>query len=421
MKPYEPNLHNLCVLLFLVAATAVLCAALLALILPPALRQVFITYQIPVAVLLLGMLVLLLITALRRWVKTRRSLAKIAILDQYSEDEISHMLVARESTQCELQESKPYIDVMHEQIGGSVSDAERGVVAVIEQIDRLSAQSSQQMERIGQSIQSGKKLNEVTLNRAEDNKRIVAMLETQLQEQGKELQRNFERIQDMATEVSSLTPLIDVISAIAKRTNLLALNAEVEAARAGDAGRGFAVVANEIRELSKQTADAAANIARKINAAADKVAEELDAAKATLENRRSIDDLRKLIADLGEMQQEFSNGLRLLLETLYGVEAGHQEMAERLSQALGHIQFQDVMRQRLEHVQAALREMREHLQGLSSKLDDPGWDGRLDRTFKEILATHLNHYRMASETVTHLVVADGVTDSKHDRPAIELF
>jgi hypothetical protein len=271
MKPYEKSLLIFYVPPFIMGLIALLCAGLLAPISPYFLKPALLAYRIPIAGMMLVMLVTFFVTALRSWIKIRHDTDRLALFDQFSADEMLHMLAARKSLQDDLLDSKTYIDVLHEQIGGSMSDSQSEVVAVIEQIDLLTDQSTQQMGRIGESVLGGKHLDEVTRNRAEHNKLVISLLETQLQGQVKELQNNFERIQDLASEVSSLTPLIDVITSIAKRTNLLALNAEVEAARAGEAGRGFSVVANEVRELSKQTTTAAANIANKINAATDKV------------------------------------------------------------------------------------------------------------------------------------------------------
>jgi methyl-accepting chemotaxis protein len=64
-----------------------------------------------------------------------------------------------------------------------------------------------------------------------------------------------------AKEIGQVTSMI---KRIAEQTNLLALNATIEAASAGDAGKGFAVVANEIKELARQSAQAAEDIARRI-------------------------------------------------------------------------------------------------------------------------------------------------------------
>jgi methyl-accepting chemotaxis protein len=121
------------------------------------------------------------------------------------------------------------------------------------------------------------------------------------------------------------------------------------------------------------------------------------------------------------MQQDFSSNSKLLLEVITEVDANYEESVIRLSQALGHIQFQDVMRQRMQHVQEAMVEMRDHLHHLTERPLDPDWDGTLDVTFKTILAGHLEKYRMASQTVTHLAVSGGADETDHSRPAIELF
>ena len=104
------------------------------------------------------------------------------------------------------------------------------------------------------------------------------------------------------------------------------------------------------------------------------------------------------VAALSEMQLEFSKNGQLLLEVITVVDANYAESVSRLSEALGHIQFQDVMRQRMEHVQEAMIEMRDHLQLLMEKPDDPTWTGQYKPTFKIILDTHLGRYRMASQT-----------------------
>ena len=145
------------------------------------------------------------------------------------------------------------------------------------------------------------------------------------------------------------------------------------------------------------------------------------AAKGSLKKHEANAAMSHLICDLGGMQDEFSKNSKLLLEVITEVDANYEESVVRLSQALGHIQFQDVMRQRMEHVQEALVQMRDHLQYLMNQGNDPAWDGRLDRTFKQLLADHFQTYKMKSQAVTHLAVAGGSSKGDHSRPAIELF
>ncbi|MEO5364668.1 MAG: methyl-accepting chemotaxis protein, partial [Magnetococcus sp. DMHC-8] len=71
-------------------------------------------------------------------------------------------------------------------------------------------------------------------------------------------------MQKLGVSAQEIGKVVAVISNIAEQTNILALNASIEAAGAGEAGKGFAVVANEVKELARQTSEATRMISEKI-------------------------------------------------------------------------------------------------------------------------------------------------------------
>ena len=335
--------------------------------------------------------------------------------------ELAQALAQRAAMRHELADSRLYIDVMHGQIGESLSESERNVVAVIEQISQMINHSTEQRERIARSVKSGQDLKESTRARVESNREIIAAIEARFQEQTDELRSNFARIGGLGDEVGALIPLIGLITSIAHQTKLLALNARIEAARAGDAGRAFDVVASEVRKLADLSGQAADDICRKIKTACQRVDREVIVAQKALKRHESDAAMSHLVRDLAEMQHQFADNGALMLDVITEVDASYAESVSRLSDALGHIQFQDVMRQRMEHVQVALIEMRDYLMRLANDSEGAGSNCLVETNFQEMLASHLDRYRMASQIAIHNTVVGGDTSSDQGGSAIELF
>ena len=137
-------------------------------------------------------------------------------------------------------------------------------------------------------------------------------------------------------------------------------------------------------------------------------------------------NMRRVLADIAEMQKRFAASMsQLQLDTVIdSIKSGHMDIAGRLAEALGEIQGQDVMRQRVESVQQALRGMNRHLQSLADQLIDQPWDPDNMSTLKQLLAEQASSYVMHSQRVAHESVTGQTLAAAADRqeqPRIELF
>ena len=149
-------------------------------------------------------------------------------------------------------------------------------------------------------------------------------------EAGKHAASGKEVMDKLGTAAQSIGKVIELINSIADQTNLLAINATIEAASAGDAGRGFAVVANEVKELAKQTAQATLEIQKQVE----------DIQVNTSEAVKAIDSVATVIKEVNSISQtivsaveEQSATVNEIAGSVTGVSTGAQEVARNLAES----------------------------------------------------------------------------------------
>jgi methyl-accepting chemotaxis protein len=225
----------------------------------------------------------------------------------------------------------------------------------------------------------------------------------------------------ISTQVRDILGMLGEIEGISKQTNLLALNAAIEAARAGEAGRGFAVVADEVRDLSGRTAHFSQQIRGRVGSMqqsigdAEKAINKLAAQDMTFA-LKSKQDVENAMSHVDEMNT--STG-----ETVKTLQHIAESMEQSVGQAVVSLQFQDMVTQLIGHVSKRLDElhgiMRE-IEGASSVVENNAASGfspdQADR-----LRSHLSSARSLLDQLHNNTKNNPVRQESFSSGEVELF
>jgi methyl-accepting chemotaxis protein len=329
---------------------------------------------------------------------------------------------AAEQVGGELKQFGTFNDVVRGQLGTIVNETEKAAFDITSRLQAIDETITRMSQLVDSSTQETNELIAASEARIGQNRQLIERLDSYIAQRVNESETDQQRIAKVVSEARSLTKLVDLIKSISGQTNLLALNAAIEAARAGEAGRGFAVVADEVRKLSGEADKAVGQINQGIQRVASSIETQFQDKLAHSNIEAEREALQSFSGQLNELGRDYQEMSQHDAEVLSRVREASQELSSMFMDALASVQFQDVTRQQIEQVINALQRLDGHAGLLADRLaqfDDPNFELRP-------LAQHLDEiyssYVMSSQRDTHhSALKDGVATASRDGPKVELF
>ncbi|GEM_PF-228569 len=208
------------------------------------------------------------------------------------------------------------------------SEAAASVAAAVEQMTvsiGMVADNASETERLSGKAREESAAGEKVVQRAaEEMAQIAASVDGSAQ-----------HIQALAEHSGQVNSIVDVIKDIAEQTNLLALNAAIEAARAGEQGRGFAVVADEVRKLAERTTGATSEIGTLLG----QMQRETDIAVSSMAlSKEQAGKGRTLAREVGEALSAISGNVRQMGERIAEIAYAAREQSSATQQIAGSVE-----------------------------------------------------------------------------------
>lgn len=274
-------------------------------------------------------------------IKSQDEAGRAAMAFNKMKGSLVHLISEVASNMASLKESTATVNT-------SVDENAQGGTRIADAVDGMLAALERQQGEVVRTREQIKHMEEVAVHMADyaeaihgnagktrDNAKDGMQKITAYVEQMQEVNRSMREMEvvfsSFGENTKGMTQALESISSIASQTNLLSLNASIEAARAGDAGRGFAVVATEIRNLADDSQAAAAHIGKMI----ESVSNQADQMTARL--RESLDQLEKGNQMTGEAKESFeviTAGTNEVNNNVEDIIKGVEVLTDKISEAM---------------------------------------------------------------------------------------
>ncbi|KAF0814989.1 Methyl-accepting chemotaxis protein McpP [Andreprevotia sp. IGB-42] len=253
-----------------------------------------------------------------------------------------------------------------EQVANSSRKQSESAASMAATVEQITVSIGHIAENAGEAVQTGQS----ALHASEDGKRLMEKTVDEMQHIASAAADASERISRLGERSSEISSIVGVIKEIADQTNLLALNAAIEAARAGEQGRGFAVVADEVRKLAERTGASTLQISKLVGGIVGdtrQVADEIIGVSSRMrEGVRSVEETGGALDRIHEQTDRVSAVLKDIAQATREQSAASLQLAHGVEAVAQSAQDNSGIAQ---SNSSAARDLREQARTLHSKLD----------------------------------------------------
>lgn len=286
---------------------------------------------------------------------TRRDAAAFA---KISADEVREGVLdtnpINEQVRCHINTNLQLIPVLINQLESVIQETENAVLEIGERfmdiVSRARGQATRSANAFSEFAGSEHENDSALINQSKEA--LSAVIEN-LRSVNQVARHTLTNMRSTTDTMANIREVVSEIEYIADQTNLLALNASIEAARAGDHGRGFAVVADEVRKLSGRSTTAAAQIGKLIATVESTINAMYGETEENAARTESLSIESETI--INETMNKLNRSMMHAKEELDGLSTDTESLARDIGAIVVSMQFQDITRQKIEHVIEPLR------------------------------------------------------------------